>query len=131
MISRRFLGKLLASAIAYIGLGKQAKTDPILKSEWKPNIPTYLDSYNKFVNTPYLERMDLGVDLDGNCWGPGHKVYDTWVKDRDSLERKFHTINKQILEFREQEPIKLTGKPLKPMKDCWREAVAEVNAKYM
>ena len=115
MFSRRSFGKLIGSALAFIGFGRTKKVEA--KSVFQSNGGPYLDNYYKFVNTSYNERMDFS----DNRWGVS--------EDAPKLIKRFDYINRQVLEFREQEPIKLTGKPLKPMRDCWREAVEEVNAK--
>lgn len=133
MFSRRSFGKLLASAAASLGFKGvvDVKAAPVVNIP-KPNIPTYLNDFQKFTNTSYLERMDLKSVYSGydeTLWGSDNLDYHSIYK-KGGLERKISYINKQVLEFREQEPIKITGKPLKPLKDCWREAVAEVNAKY-
>lgn len=114
MFKRSFLKGLLGSITALFATKKKEVASE-LGALISFNDDPFAD-YQKFVNTPYLDRMDfseMGYDV----------ITDDPIK-------KFNWINRQVLEFREQEPYKFTGRPLKPMKDCWREAVAEVNAKY-
>jgi len=118
MFRRNFLKGLLNSIAAVFATRARAATSTI---ELGPSVHLYdpWHDYQKFVNTPYLDRMDFS-----------QMGYDVSVAN---IGNKFDYVNRQVLEFREQKPFGLSIKPLwrrKPMKDCWREAVAEINAKY-
>src|SRR5260221_6678164 len=112
MISRRGLGKLLASTAAFLGFKPEIKAEPIVETKkWKSNWPGPRENYEKFVSTPYLDRMDFSdyypSDIDGNPWGPGHEAFDNMFKGEQRLQKHYEWINGQVLSFRDQIPYKL------------------------
>jgi|SRR5882672_8439637 len=96
MISRCGLGKLLASAAAFLGFKPKETRSEIYRlpeqyrSQW---YPTPWENYQEFVNTPYLKRMDFS-----------QMGYDVTPSNYDN---KYAWINEQVLEFREQQPYVL------------------------
>lgn len=89
-----------------------------------------LDEMLKFANTPYLERMDLGQDYNGNNWGPGHQIYDILKENSERLSDTIIQVRRQIEEFKVTEPFTTSDKVGAAFKERQNNLYLDISGKH-